>query len=346
MAWGALAALAGSLLAGMLNNNDDGNNASSTTTNTPATWNDVAGYNWSQGLTGDLPSTARIWDSMMNDMAGVYEGNLVWNPGQGDSSGTTPVSPPNMDNYGGEGWTPVYDTTGNYIVGYEPAVTGGEGDLATGAGSGGYWAHTPSAAEQEVPYRQGLMADLLASTQGLGADYLSSTGQATQQYQDTMGRLTQPSFNIGLGDQSLGIVPKRNSMLADMAGNMMGADVSQADRSRSINSGLADMTYNLGMENSPVAQQLMVMQQLWPYMSSIQSMRFGLPSSTDTATYNPSAQETLGNITNTAGTLMDLWNSLQSSDNGGGGGGGDNYDFSGNNTDNSWEYWDSNWSNY
>lgn len=374
MGWGALAGTIGSLILNNAMNDDDSATTNTTTTPTPATWQDVAGYdpfntNMQQLLV--FNPLAGTWANMLNDLAGVYQPSYSYQGGSpttnlgslGLGSGINTSGFHAVPTYGGSGGPgnggtimdpitgytlygpdgqvvdpsiataqPIYDSTGHYITGYDIVGPNGQslmdggtynGQVGGTPGSSTYMddldnlTYYPSAAEQEAGYSQALADTLYNTTQGIGQQYLTDTGGYTSSYTNRLEELQNPTYSIQLGGQDIAVTPKRNSMLADMASNVYGANIGQADRARSINSGLADMAYNLGMERSPVNQQMQVFEQLWPYMNALMGYRFGLPSvsSTDTATYNPSAQETLGNFTSTAAALSDLWNSFANTNN-------------------------------
>lgn len=160
--------------------------------------------------------------------------------------------------------------------------------------------------------KRDIMSDLLAAVSGLSTDYMADTGAATDQYLSTMSGLRQPAFDLSIGGQEFGVTPQRNAMLADMAANVMGAQTSQAQRGFDIGSALSQLQYQTDEAGIPLNMALAGIGELWPYIAQAQSWRFGLPSSetTQSASYNPSIWETIGNAVNTYQTISDLWNTM------------------------------------
>lgn len=167
---------------------------------------------------------------------------------------------------------------------------------------------------EEGYYQRDILSDLLSSMTGASADYLSGTGAATDDYLSAMSGLRQPAFDLSIGGQDFGVTPQRNAMLADLASNTMGARIAEAQRGFDVQSALNQLGYNVDEAGSPLSLRLTGIEQLWPYINQAQSWRFGLPSSqtigTESAQYNPSIWETIGNAVNTGQTVMDLWNSV------------------------------------
>lgn len=160
-----------------------------------------------------------------------------------------------------------------------------------------------------------ILGDLLNSLSSIYGNSINSSGSITDAYTNRLNELSQPAFNIGIGGQQLGIVPQRNTMLADMAKNVYSAGINQTDTERQLNTELAKLLYEKESSNTETQNTLAGLETIWPYLETIQSLRFGLPSTTTTqeASYSPSIFESLGQGVQLYNTLSDLWKGVSSS---------------------------------
>jgi len=132
-------------------------------------------------------------------------------------------------------------------------------------------------------------------------DMMRTLQSSTGAYEDRVGELSRPAFNIGVGDQTLGIVPKRNSMLADMAGNVMAAQKSDLGASTEMRLAALDRFY-------PGAAREAYLNAAFPLYMQMQGMRYGTPSSTQTATMQPSMLQSVGQGLQLANSAYGLYN--------------------------------------
>lgn len=156
-----------------------------------------------------------------------------------------------------------------------------------------------------------VLEDLVREMGGLSSSYLSGTGGATSDYTSRMEELSRPAYSIKVAGQDVGVTPRRNSMLADMAQNVMSAKVGQSGREFQTGGQMADLNYQFGNQQIPLNMLLAGTEKLWPYMSQMQGWRFGLPSTTESATYNPSLSENLARIVQASQSVNDLWNTTK-----------------------------------
>lgn len=180
-------------------------------------------------------------------------------------------------------------------------------DFINGLWNAAGYANNDYAGTKYADQKNKVLQDLIDATTGIGDTYLGETGSAVNQYEDTLGGLSKPAFNIGVAGQNVGVTPKRNAMLADMATNLVQAQTAQAGRKKDVGSILADLNQQLGTQEIGMNKLLAGSERLWPYVQAMQGWRFGLPSSTESATYNPSLTEIFGNLGESAGVLQDLW---------------------------------------
>jgi hypothetical protein len=161
---------------------------------------------------------------------------------------------------------------------------------------------------QQQSGRNELMGQYSNVMQSLADNLLGSTGDATNAYTNRMTELQQPAFNIGIGGQQIGVTPRRNSMLAEMAANTYGADVSQANRYNDVYTNLANLDLQRGEMQLPGTSELAALQTMWPYLSQMQNLRYNLPTTTQTATYSPTMLESLAQGLELGQGISDLFN--------------------------------------
>lgn len=279
--WQSIIPLAISLYGQMQANKDKNNgNVSSTTTNTPADWSSLGGGLIDQGTSQQWIPEQRIPGSGTGDS---YDPS---NPGS-----VIPGHWETVQNPAKPVASQIWEDALNQMF-----ANGTMDNKMAGFG----------------PLQSKAINELTKSITGANKTYGDVNNQATANYIEELAGLRSPSFQMSVGGQNFGVVPKRNAMLADMAANVYGARTSNAATQAQLAAANANQIYDQTIQTSPMLEQLAGFSQLWPYLKTMQEWRFGLPSSTtnETASYNPSITEQIGSVAKNTQTLTDLWNSL------------------------------------
>lgn len=159
---------------------------------------------------------------------------------------------------------------------------------------------------------RGAWADIQREAADSTGSYDREALAARDDYLAKIREAETPAFQLGVGGQQFGVVPKRNAMLADMADAVRRSRLEYAGGKREGESMLSDLGFQSKMALSPQEMGLTNVKALWPYIMELQKMRFGLPSNTTTETgqYTPSLTEELGSFAKNSSTFQDLFDAM------------------------------------